>query len=164
MVRIEDFVKKYAPKHEGLEAVKSVESEASTPADRLAAIARTFAVKETAKTKPSHGLFDTYVKDPGDIRADTQQRPEHYTDRMKEVAEALADRRESSPPVTEQDKSSLLLQYMRSTESSSIVRKAVSQTTDSRHGDGDEGIVLENEKPKKPTFEDQDYGPSIVIV
>jgi hypothetical protein len=121
-------------------------------------------------------LLDFYLN--GDLRQilnDADLRPDHYTDRQREVLRHLVYGTQASSPVTTKDKDDLFYQWTRQSELSSKSKELVSAISDARHrqeATENEGIIMDDGRSlaehqqgpsSSPTFEGQDFGDKIII-
>ena len=163
-----------APKHEGLKQLTSARGALVTPIGPVATM--------TAPTpRPPASLLEFYLgSDVTRVFADMRDRPDHYSDRQKEIIEFLYTTLPTiSTPVTEAEKDELILQFMRPTESALKSRDLVRDITAARHKAKEdaenEEIVMEDgttlkdhlsgedSRDKDFTFGKQDAGDKIFI-
>lgn len=98
-------------------------------------------------------LIDFYLKgDVAPIFADLTQRAEHYTDRQKEIVEAMMAGKEPHPKATINELNDLMFRWREKTEQVKARREVV------RRAQKADFI------PEGGSFEDQDFGPTIKII
>lgn len=162
------FVEQYAPRHSGLEQL----AELMKPVQH-----RLFAATTAPVPRPAT-LLEFYLgNDFRQILDDVHLRPDHYTDRQKEILSNLAHGTPASTPVMDQEKDELFLQWQRQSDLSAKSRDLVKEISDARHrekADDDETIMddgrslsehrqQQQEEERSPSFERQDYGDKIIV-
>lgn len=170
------FTDLYAPKHQGIEDLKT--RLAPVPYGGLAQVA-----PPAPQIVRSSSLLEFYMgKDLRQLYDDMRARPDHYDDRQKELIEHLVNGVPLSPDPTDREKDDLLLRWVRSTEVESKSQQLVRQISDARHRKEQEDreneeIVMEDGQTLKdhlegkqqtpggeePTFEKQDFGDKIIF-
>jgi hypothetical protein len=162
------FIDQHAPKHQGL----SEWSELMKPVQH-----RIF-VSTTAPVPRPQTLFEFYLG--GDLREilnDMEMRPEHYSERQREVIQHLAHGYQTPTPVTAQEKDDIFYQWQRQSDLSAKSKEMVSAISDARHQrerKENEEIIMDDgrsladhqssqESAPTPTFENQSFGDKIIV-
>jgi hypothetical protein len=112
-------------------------------------------------------LLEMYLgQDVRQIYQDLEQRPDHYSDRQKEIIRNLMYAEHLAAPVTDEEKNELLLHFMRPTK----LEEQSQQLQSKLRGADDEPIILsdgtsldESGSAPSGTFEAQDDGDFILI-
>jgi len=95
------------------------------------------------------------------LHADVVSRPEHYTDRQKEIVLALHTKAPITVEPTEAELNDVILQMSRPTDLAKKSKDIMSKATTK---DISDDAIMEDDKEKVPTFEDQDFGKLITII
>ena len=139
----DDFCYVHLPRHEGLEAF-----DAATQQFRVGE----FTNHRDAPAAP-RTLFDMYLRDaPRVLAADAATRPEHYDDAQHEMIRGLA----AGKRYGKRELDLLFLTYSEKSATAAARAALVTRITSARHGVAEEDTG--------PTFESQDYGPTIRII
>lgn len=113
--------------------------------------------------RPTHrarspDLLETYL-DQRELEQDMLVRPDHYS---REQHEALAKLKKGEA-VPARERSELLLNFMRSTAAKATARAITTKATEP-DPEVEQAINDPSGKGGGGTFEDQDFGPSIIII
>lgn len=160
------FTDQHAPKHPGLEEW----AELMKPVQH-----RIFVTTAPPVPRPQT-LLEFYLN--GDLRQilnDMAARPDHYSDRQREVLHHLVHGSQTTSPVTTQEKDDLFYQWQRQSDLSAKSKEMVSAISDARHQrekSENEEIIMEdgrsladhqNAQESTPTFENQSFGDRIIV-
>lgn len=134
------FSDTHAPKHIGLQRLEQARAALTTIGP--------LATHTVPTPQRASSLLEFYLgNDVSRLLGDMMERPDHYSDRQKEIIEFLYGSGPIGQPVTEAEKDDLVLQLMRSTESSLKSRDLIRDLTAARHKARDaenEEIVMED--------------------
>lgn len=162
MKKPQTFTELYLPKHEGLERWDLLkEGNRGRALLAFAEAATTVAPTELEEPK---GLLELYTGgNYAHLSDDVARRPDHYTDRQKEIVDSLIHKKKLPEPPTEREKTDLLLQLTRSTQSARATKEINRKMTEPKKEE--EEIVLEDGKTLKEqaSFEKQDFGDKILV-
>lgn len=162
------FTDLHGPKHEGLEAFgKALEDLRATPDFRGL-------FSGTAEPLPRpRTLLEFYLgNDLRQLLQDVRARPEHYSERQREIVEHLCGTGGAVEPPTDQEKDELLLHFTRSTEAEAKSRDLIREMTAARHRKEDkeneetimeDGRSLKDHLESDPTYETQSFGDKIIV-
>lgn len=161
------FVEQHAPRHRGLEEW----AELMKPVQHRLFVA-------TAQPVPRpQTLIEFYLgNDLRQLMEDMYERPEHYTDRQREVLHHLTHGTQLSSRVDSYEKDELFLQWQRQSDLSTKSKELVKKITDARHleerSENEETIMddgrslAEHQQAQEnapPSFEAQDFGDKIIV-
>lgn len=148
---IKPFVEMYAPKHQGLEDLKTriLPPKPEVPYKPMGTTA-------PLPPAPASSLLDFYLNDLRVVQADMQARPDHYDDRQKEVIESLLNKTELARPITAAEKDEIALQYVRDTQLARQSRDSLQRVTNARHTEqeDDAETIMEDGRSLKDHKED----------
>lgn len=161
------FVEQHAPKHQGLEEW----NELMKPVQH-----RIFAGTAPPPPRPQT-LLEFYLgNDLRQLVDDMHARPEHYTDRQREILHHLVHGTQVSSPVDMHEKDELFLQWQRQSDLSAKSKDLVKKITDARHeaekAEDEETIMpdgrslaehRQQQENALPSFEAQNFGDKIII-
>lgn len=163
MAKPPSFLDLHAPKHKGLEEWDSLIKGMKEPVPFTSHFSTMAPRQEGPKT-----LLDFYLN--GDIRQileDSLERPDHYSDRQRQILLHLSASIPPNPPVTDLEKDELVYQWQRQTELEQKSKEVVEKITNARHDQEDNKIVMENGQTltewTESSFERQDHGDKIII-
>jgi hypothetical protein len=118
------FLEEHLPPHRGTVALKAA-LENLTPPDFVTSIGR---VAPPVPVRAPENLLEFYLgKDIGVLVEDQLARPDHYTDRQKEIIAHLQSP-QGTPPTT-QELNDLMLQYARSTDAAKRTKETLRAVT-----------------------------------
>jgi hypothetical protein len=176
----EDFVEENLPRHEPIEAMRSLIASPQEDLGKsfLEYVGTFVTTADTTRVRPNN-LLDLYEINIRQVYQDAHQRPEHYDDRQHEILDHMAMGRPLTRSPTDPEKNELVLTFLRrSTSEAERRRRAQEQDRHRRRQEQEENddIILEDgssvsdaiesEKAQKnyeAVFEKQDFGDKVII-
>jgi hypothetical protein len=155
--KISNFVEEHRPRHPLEEAMKKDQGESVFGSQLMGHFVRTEDLPESTNKKT---LFDVYGS-PRLIFDDVGRRPNHYTERQREIARALMSKQPLDPPPTDNEKNELLLTYMRKTQQDRTRRDIISRVSGRFVGAVDEPIILPDGRTLDESVQHERMAPSV---